>query len=303
MLGRFQGERGRKHLVEEMERQRLVTGTPGLAEALVDAGELMPVALGTSIIEQGGTDNDLFFIVVGDFEVVVNDHRVNVRGRGDQVGEMAAVAPAQARAATVTAITEAVVLKVGEAAFSAVADRHPEVWRRMAQELARRLEQRNALIRPANEKPRVFLFSSSEALPVARAIENALMNDPFLTVVWANGVFKVTNYTLETLEEELMQSDFAVAVAHPDDKTEVRDEEWPTPRDNVVFELGFFMGSLGRQRAVLMEPKGAKLKLPSDLAGITTIKYNFRPGADVGAMMGPACNALRDHIMRLGRNV
>ena len=168
---------------------------------------------------------------------------------------------------------------------------------------ARRLEQRNALIPPANEKPRVFLFSFSGALPVAWAIENALMNDPFLTVVWANGVFKMTSYTLETLEEELMQSDFAVAVAHPDDKTEVRDEEWPTPRDNVVFELGFFMGSLGRQRAVQMEPKGAKLKLPSDLAGITTIKYNFRAGADVGAMMGPACNALRDHIMRLGRNV
>lgn len=303
MLERFLGERGRMRLVEEMDRQRLVTGTPGLAEALVDAGELVPVAPGTSIIEQGRTDNDLFFIVVGDFEVVANDRRVNVRSRGDQVGEMAAVAPTQARAATVTAMTEAVVLKVGEAEFSAVADQYPAVWRRMAQELARRLEQRNALIRPANEKPRVFLFSSSEALPVARAIENALANDPFLTVVWANGVFKVTNYTLETLEEELMQSDFAVAVAHPDDKTEVRDEEWPTPRDNVVFELGFFMGSLGRQRAILMEPKGAKLKLPSDLAGITTIKYDFKPSADVGAMMGPACNTLRDHIMRLGRNV
>ncbi|KMO35086.1 cyclic nucleotide-binding protein [Methylobacterium variabile] len=303
MLERFQGERGRVRLVEEMGRQRLVTGTPGLAEALVDVGELVRIERGTSIIEQGGTDNDLFFIIVGNFEIVVNDHRVNMRSRGDQVGEMAAVAPFQARAATVTATTEAVVLKVSEAEFSVVADRYPEVWRRMAQELARRLEQRNALIRPANEKPRVFLFSSSEALPVARAIENALANDPFLTVVWANGVFKVTNYTLETLEEELMQSDFAVAVAHLDDKTEVRDEEWPTPRDNVVFELGFFMGSLGRQRAILMEPKGSKLKLPSDLAGITTIKYQFTPGSDVSALMGPACNILRDHILRLGRNI
>ncbi|MCP1556785.1 UNVERIFIED_ORG: CRP/FNR family cyclic AMP-dependent transcriptional regulator [Methylobacterium sp. SuP10 SLI 274] len=303
MFERFQGDRGQKHLVEEIARQRLVNGTPGLAEALVEVGHLTRVAPGTSIIQQGGTDNDLFFIVVGDFEVVVNDHRVSMRGRGDQIGEMAAIAPFQARAATVTATTEAVVLKVTEAEFSTVADQYPEVWRRMAQELARRLEQRNALIRPANEKPRVFLFSSSEALPVARAIENALANDPFLTVVWANGVFKVTNYTLETLEEELRQSDFAVAVAHPDDKTEVRDEEWPTPRDNVVFELGFFMGSLGRQRAILMEPASTKLKLPSDLAGITTIKYQFKPSSDIGALMGPACNTLRDHIMRLGRNI
>ena len=36
--------------------------------------------------------------------------------------------------------------------------------------------------------------------------------------------------------------DFAVAIAHPDDRTKIRDEDWPTPRDNVVFELGFFMG-------------------------------------------------------------
>lgn len=86
-------------------------------------------------------------------------------------------------------------------------------------------------------------------------------------------------------------------------QAEVRDEEWSTPSDNVVFELGLFMGSLGRQRAILMEPKGVKLKLPSDLAGITTIKYHYKASADAGAMMGPACNTLRDHIARLGRNL
>jgi hypothetical protein len=47
---------------------------------------------------------------------------------------------------------------------------------------------------------------------------------------------------------------------------------------------------------------GERLKLPSDLAGITTIRYRFDK-AEPAASMGPACNELREHIMRLGRNV
>ena len=193
-------------------------------------------------------------------------------------------------------------LKVSEAAFSEIANRFPDVWRRIAQVLARRLEQRNTLIRHPSEKIRVFVISSVEAIPVARAIENAFAHDPFTTIVWPNGVFRVTNYTLESLENELDRCDFAVAIAHPDDQTKVRDEDWPTPRDNVIFELGFFMGRLGRSRAILMEPRGTRVKLPSDLAGITTIRYRFEP-KDTAAGMSPACNELREHIMLLGRNI
>jgi predicted nucleotide-binding protein len=146
------------------------------------------------------------------------------------------------------------------------------------------------------------VISSVEAIRVARAIENAFAYDPFTTIVWANGVFRVTNYTLESLENELDQCDFAVAIAHPDDQTTVRDEDWPTPRDNVIFELGYFMGRLGRSRAILMEPRGTRVKLPSDLAGVTTIRYRIEP-KDMAVGMARACNELRDHIMLLGRNI
>ena len=121
-----------------------------------------------------------------------------------------------------------------------------------------------------------------------------------MTVVWADGVFRVSNYTLESLEKQLDQSDFAVAIAHNDDLTKFRDEKWPTPRDNVVFELGFFMGRLGRNRAILMEPRETQVKLPSDLAGVMTIPYHFEKDHPSFGM-GPACNHLRDHINRLGR--
>ncbi len=303
MIDRFSGDRGKSLLFDEVRKQKIVLGIPGAAEALVEVGTLSAVRQGEALIEQAASDNDVYFIISGTFGVVVNGKRIATRYPSDHVGEMAAISPTQKRSATLVADGDALVLKVGEEKFSEIATRYPEIWRRIAQELSRRLEQRNALIRPPNEKIRVFVISSVESLHIARAIDNAFAHDPFLTMVWSNGVFRVTNYTLESLEQELEQSDFAVAVAHPDDTTNIRDEDWPTPRDNVIFELGFFMGRLGRQRAILMEPQGTKVKLPSDLAGITSIRYRYEKGQNVAALISPACNELRDHIMALGRNI
>jgi len=303
MIDRFKGDRGRILLIEELHRQTLATGVPDLPNALAEAGSLEEVNAGQSIIEQGDDDTDVFLIITGSFGVIVNGKRVATRRAGDHVGEMGSVS-VQRRSATITADENSVVLRVTEDTLTDLGEKFPVIWRRIAQELARRLEQRNALIRPPNEKIRVFVISSAEALPIARELESAFAHDPFLTIVWADGVFRVTNYTLESLERELDQSDFAVAIAHPDDQTTVRDQDWPTPRDNVVFELGFFMGRLGRQRAILMEPRsGERPKLPSDLAGITTIGYRYEESVDAQAMMAPACNELRKHILRLGRNI
>lgn len=304
LLGdRFRGDRGPLLLSSELEKQRLFAGISSIAPTLARTGQVLDVGAGSEIIVQDDTTTDVFFIIEGTFGVFVNAKRVSTRYSGDTVGEMSAISPVQRRSATVVADTEAVVVCLTEEQFAALAHDHPAIWKRIAQELGRRLTQRNALIRPANESARVFVISSAEALPIARGIESAFSYDPFVTVVWANGVFRVTNYTLESLERELEQCDFAVAIAHPDDLTQSRDEDWPAPRDNVIFELGYFMGRLGRERAILMEPRGQRIKLPSDLAGITTIKYRIEPGIAAKDFLGPACNELRDHIIRLGRNI
>ncbi|MCU1079890.1 MULTISPECIES: TIR domain-containing protein [Stenotrophomonas] len=299
LIDRFRSDGGRR-LLAALSEARLLGGIGGLPEWLMDRGELLEVQAGESFVEQDGMDTEVFFIVAGSVDVVINGKTVNIRHTGDHVGEMAAIEPAQRRAATLVARELSVLLKVAESDFIEMADSHPIIWRRLAATLSRRLLQRNSLLAKPRNQVRVFVMSSVEALPVTRLLVQHFEHDPFLTVVWDHGVFRASNYTLDELEKQLELADFAIAIAHADDLVISRGDEWPAMRDNVVFELGMFIGFLGRKRAFLMEPREDKLKLPSDLAGLTTVSYRYVPGEDARARLAPACNQIRDIILAMG---
>lgn len=300
MLDRFSGGEGERRKVEAFLAQKMVSGNQDLANALVQHSEFLDIPKDGLIIEQNDSTNDVFFIVSGSFSVIVNGRVVGIRGVGDHVGEMAAIEVTQKRSASIVAREPSVVARISESNFDELGNTFPQIYKHIARELSRRLFQRNRLVRDAHERSRVFIICSSEALPVARLINRAFAHDDFDVIVWSDGVFKVTNYTLDTLEKEVDKSDFAIAIAHADDISNFRGHPWPAPRDNVVFELGLFMGRLGRQRAILMEPREEKVKLPSDLAGVTTISYRYKAGDDELAVISPACDELRSYIQRVG---
>lgn len=302
MLHRFEGDAGRRLRVESLVTQKMVGGNRVLAEQLADIVRLRQLAAGEMFIEQNGTDNDVFMVLAGAVQIVINGRTVGRRGPNDHVGEMAAIEPAQKRAASVIALEESVVAAISEPQLAELGNTYPELYRCLAKELARRLLQRNAFVNATHDKIRVFIISSAEAREVARTIQNAFERDPFTTVVWTDDVFKVAHYTLQSLEDQVDTCDFAIAITHADDATESRGKRWPAPRDNVIFELGLFMGRLGKNRAILMEPRDEGIKLPSDFAGITTVPYRYEPGPDAVALMAPACNKLRQHILALGPN-
>lgn len=299
----FEGEDGRRRLIDAISEQKFVMGNRDLAAALAEVAVIRTVKAGEAIIEQDGADHDLFMILSGAFDVTANGRSVARRFPGNTVGEMAAVLPTQRRSATVSASEDSDVAVVGEPELARLADQYPFIWRSFAKELARRLLQRNQLLTAPRTKVRVFIISSAEALEISRAVQNAFAHDPFVVQPWHEGVFRIANYPIEDLERELDQSDFAIAVCQPDDLTTSRGKDMPSPRDNVIFELGFFMGRLGRHRAVLLEPRGEELKLPSDLTGIKTISYRYAPKPDLAAAIAPACNELRDLFHELGPNV
>lgn len=300
MKERFEGENGRRRLVEALREQRTIAGNEQLATDLADLLELVDVKAGEALIEQGADDNDMYFLLGGMFDVCVNGKKVAQRSAGDHVGEMAALLPFQLRSASVISVDGGVVGKLTEPQLVALGTTHPDIWRWIAKELSRRLLQRNRLVAEAREKIRIFIISSVEALPIARAVENAFEYDDYNVTLWTHDVFKASHYPIESLEAELDVSDFAIAIVQPDDVTEIRGEKRVVPRDNVIFELGFFMGRLGRERAILMEPRGEEVSLPTDLSGIMTIPYKYVDGKGLAAAMGPACNRLRSLINGLG---
>jgi CRP/FNR family cyclic AMP-dependent transcriptional regulator len=303
MKERFEGDQNRKTLTETLMDQRIVAGNSQLAEKVADIKQLLEVKKDEKLIIQDDEDRDVYLILSGSFDIFVNGKLVAKRGPGNHVGEMAAIQPTQRRSATVVANQTSVVLKITEPQLSELGQAHPDMWRAIAKELARRLEERNKLVTNAREKIRVFVISSTEGIEIARSIQNAFAKDPFLVTIWDQGVFKASEYAMESLEKELDDSDFAIAIAHPDDMTESRGKNSPSPRDNVIFELGMFIGRLGLKRTFLVEPKGEEIKLPSDYRGITTLAY--RPPAnpkDLASVLGPVCNCIREIIKEKGPN-
>jgi CRP/FNR family transcriptional regulator, cyclic AMP receptor protein len=300
MLDRFAGEDGLRRLVEALSRQMIVEGNRGLAERLARQDRLRGLAAGDLLISEGKSDNDLHLIVAGRLAVLVKGREVAIRGTGTHVGEMATIDPSEKRCASVVAMDESVVLSVSEPEFSALADEFPRLWRMLALELGSRLRQRNELVARPNPRPVMFLGSASESLTIVRAIENGLAHDDVLLRPWCSDVFHPSEFPIDDLIAIARLADFAALIVSADDRVTSRKKRSNAPRDNVVFELGLAMGQLDRDRTVLVQDANTTIKIPSDLLGLTPLKYRIGPEGDVVAALGPVVNELRSLIGRKG---
>ncbi|HEX5736266.1 MAG TPA: TIR domain-containing protein [Blastocatellia bacterium] len=150
-------------------------------------------------------------------------------------------------------------------------------------------------------KPSLFIASSSEAIRLANAVQQNLRRQVEATV-WDQGVFGLSSAAIDSLIETLKQSDFGVFIFSPDDIVRIRGQESQVARDNVVFELGLFIGHLGKERCFILVPDDSTdFHLPTDLAGITPATYETdRRDKNIRAATGPACEEIRDAIRKQG---
>jgi hypothetical protein len=136
--------------------------------------------------------------------------------------------------------------------------------------------------------PRIFIGSSAEGLPVARAIRSNLDRDGELTL-WSEGVFRLSRHSLESLCDALNATDFGVFVFTADDITVLRGEERRSVRDNVILELGMSIGCVGRLRTFIVQPREANFRLPTDLLGITVATYDAGLAFGVRSCFATSC--------------
>ena len=300
MMHRFTGPAGIANLGEALLRQSPVQGNAEVAKALAEAATLHQFAPSDVLLAQDGDDNDISFILDGRVSVLVNGRQVSERAGGQHVGEMALIDPVGRRSATVVALTTTLVAKVSAEAFVPIADAHPKVWRLLAVELVERFRQRGASLSAPNVEPQVFIGSSVEGLPVAKAIQAGLAYVPALVETWSTNVFTASSGTMETLTAKAAKADFAIFVATADDTLMVRDSTVPAVRDNVIFELGLFIGALGRMRTVFVMPRDVEMHIPTDLLGITPLKYKSGTIEELPARLGPVCTEIETLIRKHG---
>ena len=133
-------------------------------------------------------------------------------------------------------------------------------------------------------KPRIFLGSSGKQAKLLQALTRGL-EDVAQVEPWTTS-FNPGTTTLERLLELTREVDFAAFVFARDDWTTISppasdstESGQASPRDNVVFEAGLFGGVLGMRRTFILHAEGSKL--PSDLLGLTSVRYEGTTPAEM----------------------
>jgi len=134
------------------------------------------------------------------------------------------------------------------------------------------------------DKPRIFLGSSGKQQKLLQGLTRGL-EDVAHVEPWTTS-FNPGTTTLERLLELAREVDFAVFVFARDDWTtdsppasDPAASGQASPRDNVVFEAGLFGAALGMRRTFILHASGTKL--PSDLLGLTCVRYDATTAADM----------------------
>ena len=124
-------------------------------------------------------------------------------------------------------------------------------------------------------KPKLFIASSKESIHIVEAINIKLSTTCDISQ-WDNA-FDPSSFTFPTLVKKANEVDFAIFVFHPDDEIVIRENTYSIVRDNVLFELGLFVGTLGIEKCFIICPESIDqktLRIPTDLSGITYCTYD-----------------------------
>jgi hypothetical protein len=144
--------------------------------------------------------------------------------------------------------------------------------------------------------PSCFIGSSVESLPIANAIQENLQNFANSTI-WNQGIFTPSETILGSILQALDRSDFGIFILGANDLTTLRGQNVKTPRDNIIFELGLYIGRLGLSHTFFMVPSDIKdLHLPTDLLGIVPLEYSLDREDNILANISPACNKIRREL-------
>ncbi len=281
-----------------LKLQRILREAPSeVIEDLLGKGEIVKFRKGQRITTQGDAGESSFFILRGVLDVLVNGRKVAERYAEECVGEMSVLDPTQNRCATLMAAEEVHLLWIKSDVMEQLLNENIAIMRQVARELCARLRERSKHYECPNNILKIFVGSSSEGLTVAKRVSDKIKTKELDVNLWNKNVFNPSENNIEALVEQAKRCDFAILVLTPDDWVRSRGKLDIAPRDNVIFELGLFMGAIGRNRTFLLTTTDT-MKLPSDLDGITRVCCTVRK--DGAILIADAVRRITNEIISKG---
>lgn len=130
---------------------------------------------------------------------------------------------------------------------------------------------------PAASNNRVFIVHGHDETrmhELARLLQGLTGEEPTILHEQANG----GRVLMEKFEQSALKTGFAVVLLTADDFGRAKDAptDQPRGRQNVVFEMGFFFGALGRDRVAVLYDEG--VEIPSDISGLVYIALDHAGG-------------------------
>lgn len=255
--------------------QKILANVPdGLLDTIANSGEIVEYKAGDALANQDEHGDKVFFVIHGKIGVYVNERLVDYGEADDCEGEMLALNVLRRRSSTLLAEEDSTILVADIKTLARLFEDgriNSQLLYNEALILADRLRNRSKFHTRPNGVPKVFIGSSTEAYPIAKRLRKLIERTKKAVVIdWTDGVFLPSRSSMENLERIADDCDFAIMVLSGDDRTSYRGKSVVEPRDNCIFELGLFMGRLGKTRAYFLVDDA---KLPSDLHGETYLKY------------------------------
>jgi hypothetical protein len=121
---------------------------------------------------------------------------------------------------------------------------------------------------------RIFVGSATEALPIANVLKDLLTSERYDIILWTD-IFPPGKTAIQSLVEQIDKTDLAIFLFTHDDTITIRGHELAITRDNVIFEMGLFAGKLGLERTIILNQKHDKVRMLSDLEGLTVIPFQL----------------------------
>lgn len=130
---------------------------------------------------------------------------------------------------------------------------------------------------PALEEPQQVRISNAVFIVHGHDELNLLRTKELLRERWAFEPIVLSSQPgkgrtiIEKFEDEAQRASFAFVLLTPDDVIQNDGSGYSQARPNVIFELGWFYGRLGRGRVCILFKEGTKIH--SDLDGVSRIQF------------------------------